>query len=427
MSEEVIAIEGGHRLNGTVRIGGAKNATVALIPAVVLSEGPVEIYGVPNISDVNALATLLRELNCQVDISGDHLKIDPTNMKNVPLESEAVVKLRASYYFMGALLGKYKKVKIKMPGGCYLGPRPIDLHLKGFEALGADITYIEEEGSYLLEAEELIGSSIYLDFASVGATINILLAAVRAKGKTVIENAAKEPEIIDVANLLTKMGAKIRGVGTDTITIEGVEHLHGTFHEIIPDRIEAGTFLVIAAAMGEKVVVQNIIPQHLEALISKLKEMGVKMEIVGDSIVVYGQKDLKAVSIKTQIYPGFATDLQQPLTALLTQAQGESMVKETIYIERFKHCEQLNKMGAHIEVGNACSLIFGKTPLHGARVQATDLRCGAALVIAGLMAEGITEISNVYHIDRGYDNIDHKLITLGAKISRYQIDDEKEL
>jgi UDP-N-acetylglucosamine 1-carboxyvinyltransferase len=420
---EVIAIEGGHKLNGTVRIGGAKNATVALIPALVLADSPVEIFGAPNISDVNALADLLKELKCKVEINGDHIIVDPSNMENVPLESEAVVKLRASYYFMGALLGKYKKVKIKMPGGCYLGPRPIDLHLKGFEALGANIIYDEDEGSYLLEADELIGTSIYLDFASVGATINILLAAVKAKGKTIIENAAKEPEIIDVANLLTKMGAKIRGVGTDTITVEGVDELHGTFHEIIPDRIEAGTYLIIAAAMGEKVVIQNIIPQHLESLISKLKEMGVKMEIVGDSIVVYGGSDLKGVNVKTQIYPGYATDLQQPLTALLTQAQGESTVKETIYVERFKHCEQLNKMGANIVTGDASALILGKTPLHGAKVEATDLRCGAALVIAGLMADGITEISNVYHIDRGYDNIDHKLITLGAKIYRYEIDD----
>lgn len=420
---EVIAIEGGHKLNGTVRISGAKNATVALIPAAVLSDGPVEIYGVPEISDVEALAILLKELKCDVEVEGEHIRIDPTYMEDLPLASDAVNKLRASYYFMGALLGKYKRVKIKMPGGCYLGPRPIDLHLKGFEALGTKITY--EDDTYLLEAEELIGNKVYLDFASVGATINIMLAAVKAKGKTVIENAAKEPEIIDVANLLTKMGAHIRGVGTDTITIEGVENLHGTFHEIIPDRIEAGTFLVIAAAAGEKVIVQNIIPQHLEALISKLKEMGVKMEIVGDSIVVYGQNsELKPVDVKTQIYPGFATDLQQPLTTLLTQAQGESHVQETIYAERFKHCGQLNKMGANIEVGKASSTILGPTPLHGTRVQATDLRCGAALVIAGLIAEGITEISNVYHIDRGYDNIDHKLITLGANISRYEIDDE---
>ena len=420
---EVIAIEGGYKLNGTVRISGAKNATVALIPAAVLSDGPVEIFGVPEISDVEALAILLEELKCEVEVDGEHIKIDPTHMEDIPLVSDAVNKLRASYYFMGALLGKYKRVKIKMPGGCYLGPRPIDLHLKGFEALGAKITY--EDDTYLLEAEELIGTQIYLDFASVGATINIMLAAVRAKGKTVIENAAKEPEIIDVANLLTKMGAKIRGVGTDSITIEGVDHLNGTFHEIIPDRIEAGTFLIIAAAAGEKVIIQNIIPQHLEALISKLKEMGVKMDVVGDSIVIFGsQENLHPVDIKTQTYPGFATDLQQPLTTLLTQAQGESHVKETIYVERFKHCAELNKMWAYIEVGEASSDIHGATSLHGARVQATDLRCGAALVIAGLIAEGKTEITNVYHIDRGYDNIDHKLITLGAHISRYEIDDE---
>lgn len=419
---EVIAIDGGYKLNGTVRISGAKNATVALIPAAVLSDGPVEILGVPEISDVAALATLLRELKCDVEIDGERIKVDPTHMEDIPLVSDAVNKLRASYYFMGALLGKYKRVKIKMPGGCYLGPRPIDLHLKGFEALGAKITY--EDDTYLLEAEELVGNSIYLDFASVGATINIMLAAVRAQGKTVIENAAKEPEIIDVANLLTKMGAKIRGVGTDTITIDGVDHLSGTFHEIIPDRIEAGTFLIIAAAAGEKVIVQNIIPQHLEALISKLKEMGIKMDVVGDSIVVYGRDDaLKPVNIKTQIYPGFATDLQQPLTTLLTQAQGDSHVKETIYIERFKHCPQLNKMGAHIDLEEAASVIHGPTPLHGTRVEATDLRCGAALVIAGLIAEGRTEITNVYHIDRGYDNIDHKLITLGAHITRYHIDE----
>ena len=421
MAEKVIAIEGGYKLNGTVRISGAKNATVALIPATVLADEPIDIYGVPEISDVEALGILLRELKCKVDINGEHIKIDPTHMENLPLVSDAVNKLRASYYFMGALLGKYKKVVIRMPGGCYLGPRPIDLHLKGFEALGAKITY--EGETCILEAEELIGDRIYLDFASVGATINIMLAAVKAKGKTIIENAAKEPEIIDVANLLTKMGAKIRGVGTDTITIEGVESLHGTFHEIIPDRIEAGTFLVIAAAAGEKVIIQNIIPQHLEALISKLKEMGVQMEVVGDSIVVYGGVDLKAVDIKTQIYPGFATDLQQPLTTLLTQASGESHVQETIYIERFKHCEQLNKMGANIKLEEARSTIHGPTLLHGARVMATDLRCGAALVVAGLIAKGKTEITNVYHIDRGYDNIDHKLITLGAHITRYEIDE----
>lgn len=420
---EVIAIDGGYKLNGTVRISGAKNATVALIPAAVLSDGPVEILGVPEISDVAALATLLRELKCDVEIDGERIKVDPTHMEDIPLVSDAVNKLRASYYFMGALLGKCKKVTMKMPGGCFLGPRPIDLHIKGFEALGAKVDY-SNDGTYTIEAKRLVGNKIYLDFASVGATINILLAAVKAEGKTTIENAAKEPEIIDVVNLLTKMGAKIRGAGTDTITIEGVEKLNGCNHEIIPDRIEAGTFLIIAAAAGEKVIVQNVIPQHLEAVTSKLKEIGVKMDIVGDSIIVHGGiENLKPVDIRTQVYPGFATDLQQPLTTLLTQCQGESQVVETIYPERFGHCYQLNSMGANIIQEEAMCFVNGPTPLHGTRVYATDLRCGAALIVAGLMAKGVTEIGNVYHIDRGYDNIDHKLVSLGAVITRRQVED----
>lgn len=423
MSEKII-IEGGHKLNGTVMMSGAKNATVALIPAIVLAEGPVTVFGVPEISDVEALAILLRELNCNVETFENHIIVDPTHLQSVPLVSDAVNKLRASYYFMGALLGRFSYVKMKMPGGCYLGPRPIDLHLKGFEALGAKIT-CDEDGTYEIYAEELIGTKIYLDFASVGATINIMLAAVKAKGKTEIENAAKEPEIIDVANMLTKMGAKIRGVGTDTITIEGVDHLAGCYHEIIPDRIEAGTFLILAAAAGERIVIQNVIPQHLDSLISKLKEMGVKMEVSGDSVVVYGlESSLKAVDIKTQPYPGFATDLQQPLTALLTQASGQSSVEETIYPERFKHCSELNKMGADIDIHSGYAHINGKTKLKGATVSATDLRCGAALVIAALIAEGETEIGNVYHIDRGYDNIDHKLIMLGARITRIEREDD---
>jgi len=424
MAKEVIAIEGGHRLKGTVRISGAKNATVALIPAIVLAEDTVKVFGVPEISDVDALVTLLEELGCKVEANEDTLSVDPSAMVNTPLVSSAVDKLRASYYFMGALLGRYGDVTIRMPGGCYLGPRPIDLHLKGFEALGATIDE-DEDGVYHLHADHLHGAHINLDFASVGATINILLAAVRADGRTIIENAAKEPEIIDVVNLLTKMGAKIRGAGTDTIMIDGVDSLHGTTHEIIPDRIEAGTFLIIAAAMGNMMLIQNVIPQHLDALLSKLREMGVGYEIIGDSILVYGNiKDYKPVNVKTQIYPGFATDLQQPLTALLTQASGKSKVQDTIYIERFAHCEQLNKMGANIETTgkNFCE-VNGITPLHGTRVEATDLRCGAALIVAGLIADGVTEIENVYHIDRGYDNIDRKLIAMGAHISRYFVED----
>ncbi len=419
---EVIMIEGGHKLNGTVVVSGAKNATVALIPAIVLADGPVTVYGVPSISDVDALGVLLKELNCAVTHDEDTLYVDPSNLENIPLVSDAVDKLRASYYLMGALLGKCKKVVMRAPGGCFLGPRPIDLHIKGFEALGATVEF--KDGCHIIEAKKLKGATIYLDFASVGATINILLAAVKAEGKTIIENAAKEPEIIDVVNLLTKMGAKIRGAGTDTIIIEGVETLRGCDHEIIPDRIEAGTYLIIAAAAGEKVIVQNVIHQHLEAVTSKLREMGVKMDIVGDSIIVYGNEGkFKPTDIRTQVYPGYATDLQQPLTTLLTQAEGCSQVVETIYPERFLHCDELNKMGAVIEKDESMAHIHGPTKLKGTRVNATDLRCGAALIIAGLIGEGVTEIGNVYHIDRGYANIDAKLISLGARITRRKVEE----
>ena len=415
--KEVIKIEGGHPLRGEVTISGAKNATVALIPAAILANGPVTICGVPNISDVQSLSVLLKELGVFVLVKGeDHIVIDPANMKNIPLDHPAVSKLRASYYFMGALLGKYKEVKMKMPGGCYLGPRPIDLHLKGFEALGAKVEY--EKGYYNIKADRLVGNKIFLDISSVGATINIMMAAVYAEGRTIIENAAKEPEIIDVATLLNKMGAKIRGAGTNVIKIDGVKELSGCFHEIIPDRIEAGTFLIMAAAAAEEMTVSNIIPQHLESLIAKMQEMGVDMDVNVDSVTIRGGKPLKGVDIKTLPYPGFATDLQQPLTALMTQAEGKSKVIETIYPERFKNCLELQRMGADVEIGQANCTIKGKTPLYGDLVTATDLRCGAALVIAGLIAEGTTTIQEVYHIDRGYCDLDGKLQRLGAKIWR---------
>lgn len=420
--EEVIKIEGGRKLHGTVRISGSKNATVALIPAAILAHGPVTICGVPNISDVQSLSVLLQELGVAVIRKGDDiLIIDPTDMENRPMTSETVGKLRASYYFMGALLGRYGHVEMKMPGGCYLGPRPIDLHVKGFEALGAEVKY--EHGTYVIHAEELIGNKIFLDISSVGATINIMMAAVYAKGRTTIENAAKEPEIIDVATLLNKMGAKIRGVGTNVITIDGVESLDGCFHEIIPDRIEAATYLVLAAAAADEVTVENIIPQHLESLLSKLSEIGIGMEIGLDYVKVTGYNEtLKATDIKTLPYPGFATDIQQPLTALLTQAQGQSIITETIYRERFKHCQELGKMGANINVMSPSAMINGPTPLTGCEVVATDLRCGACLVIAGLIAEGITTIHEIYHIDRGYDNLDGKLKALGANMWREKIE-----
>ena len=420
--EEVIKIEGGHKLNGTGRISGSKNATVALIPAAILANGPVTICGVPSISDVESLSVLLRDLGVVVDIrSSDSIVIDPTQMENKPLIHEAVNKLRASYYFMGALLGKYGHAEIRMPGGCYLGPRPIDLHLKGFEALGATIHY--DHGAYILDAPQLIGNKIFLDIASVGATINIMMAAVHAQGRTTIENAAKEPEIIDVATLLNKMGAKIRGAGTNVITIDGVEALGGCFHEIIPDRIEAATYIVLAAAAADEVVVENVIPQHLESLLSKLHEIGVDIKVDVDRLIIKGNTgNLKATDIKTLPYPGFATDIQQPLTALLTQAHGQSIVTETIYTERFKHCQELAKMGANINVMIPSSFINGPTPLSGAEVSATDLRCGACLVIAGLIAEGTTTIRNIYHIERGYEHIDEKLSALGAKIWRETIE-----
>lgn len=421
--EKVIKIEGGHELNGTVRISGSKNATVALIPACVLGNEPVTIYGVPNISDVQSLIVLLNELGVYVEKRDEEtLYIDPTHMENIPMVSKAVSKLRASYYFMGALLGKFGHAEIKMPGGCYLGPRPIDLHLKGFEALGANIQY--ENGCYILDAKELKGTNIFLDISSVGATINIMMAAVYAKGRTVIENAAREPEIIDIATLLNKMGARIHGMGTSTLVIDGVEYLKGCIHEIIPDRIEAATYVIMAAAMANDMRIENIIPQHLEAIVMKLQEVGINMEVGSDFIHVFKtDKPLKRTEILTKPYPGFATDVQQPFTVLLTQCEGQSVVTETIYTERFKHCAELNKMGADIDVHTPSAFINGKTKLHGSKVTATDLRCGAGLVIAALMADGVTEIHDIYHIDRGYDNLDGKLAQLGAKMWREEVED----
>lgn len=421
--EKVIKIEGGHHLNGTVRISGSKNATVALIPACVLGNEPVTIYGVPNISDVQSLIVLLNELGVCVEKRDEEtLYIDPTYMENIPMVSKAVSKLRASYYFMGALLGKFGHAEIKMPGGCYLGPRPIDLHLKGFEALGADIQY--ENGCYILDAKELKGTNIFLDISSVGATINIMMAAVYAKGRTVIENAAREPEIIDIATLLNKMGARIHGMGTSTLVIDGVDYLKGCIHEIIPDRIEAATYVIMAAAMANDMRIENIIPQHLEAIVMKLQEVGINMEVGSDFIHVFkSDKPLKRTEILTKPYPGFATDVQQPFTVLLTQCEGQSVVTETIYTERFKHCAELNKMGANIDVHTPSAFINGKTKLHGSKVTATDLRCGAGLVIAALMADGVTEIHDIYHIDRGYDNLDGKLAHLGAKMWREEVED----
>jgi len=411
---KVIKVRGKNHLEGEVKIGGAKNSAVALIPAAILSNGKVTLEGIPQISDIKSLKTILEEIGCGVDYNEDKIIVDSTTLENVPLVSENVKKMRGSYYFMGAMLSRYKKVIQAFPGGCYLGPRPIDLHIKGFKALGAKVHV--DNGVYEITADELTGAEIFLDFASVGATINIMLAAVTAKGKTLIENAAKEPEIIDVATLLNNMGAKIRGAGTSVIRIEGVTELKGCYHQVIPDRIEAGTYIIAAALAGKKVTINNVIPHHLEALISKLKDAGVVLDVLDDSVVVYGGNKLKAVDIKTQVFPGFPTDLQQPITSILTQCEGTSVVEESIYSDRLRHCKHLSNMGADIRTFDSTSIITGPKPLNGQIVEATDLRSGASLILAGLIAEGVTEVRNIGHVLRGYEKVIQKFTDLGADI-----------
>ena len=418
--KEVFEIVGEKPLKGKVIISGSKNATVALLPATVLAQQPIRISGIPQIADIAALSNLLQELNCHIEVlSNDEIIINPINIINIPLDHHSVTKLRASYYFMGALLGRFKEVAIRMSGGCDLGPRPIDLHIKGFKALGANVEFCD--GIYRLWAKELIGNKIYLDIASVGATINIMMAAVYAKGRTIIENAAREPEIIDVANMLNSMGAKIRGVGTSIITIDGVDYLGACYHEIIPDRIEAGTYIILGATATKELLIENVIPYHLESLLSKLKEMNILIETGSDWVKVRRNGKIIATDLLTRPYPGLATDLQQPFSVLLTQAAGMSQITETIYEERFKHCAELRKMGADIKVKEGRCLIKGPSPLVGCEVIATDLRCGAAMVIAALVAKGKTTIQEIYHIDRGYAGIDEKLRNIGADILRKQI------
>ena len=411
-----IKIEGGHKLSGTITISGAKNSTVALIPAAILCDETVTISNVPNITDVDDLEKILIHLNAKLDRTPGEVIINSSDIINKEITQELSKKLRASYYFMGALLGKFNHVEMYFPGGCAIGARPINLHLKGFELLGATIT--EEDNHFIIDAKKLKGNNIYLDFPSVGATINIMLAAVKAKGKTVIDNAAQEPEIVNIATYLNNMGAKIKGAGTSTITIIGVKYLHKCFHEVIPDRIEAGTYLVIAALLGKNLKIDNMIPNHLEALIAKLKECGVDMEVGLDNIIVNEVKKYKATDIKTLVYPGFATDLQQIMATFLTQCKGRSTIEETIYENRFQNLEYLNKMGAKTKVkkGNHKAVIKGATKLKGTEVSATDLRGGASLLVAGLIASGITTIDNISYILRGYDKIIEKLTKVGAKI-----------
>jgi UDP-N-acetylglucosamine 1-carboxyvinyltransferase len=413
---EKLMISGGRPLQGTVTISGAKNRAIALIPAALLAESEVVLDNLPLLSDVAVYAEILEELGARVFWEGSQMKIDPSDIKSIPMPNGPVKKLRASYYMMGALLGRFKEATIGLPGGCNFEPRPIDQHIKGFEALGATVT--NEHGSIHLHAKELRGAKIYLDVSSVGATINIMLAATRAKGSTIIENAAKEPEIIDVATLLNSMGASIKGAGTETIRIEGVSELKGCRHSIIPDRIQAGTYMIAAAAPRGNVLIDNVIPKHLEALTAKLLEMGVGIEEMDESIRVIGQPSYSHVDVKALVYPGFPTDLQSPMTSVLTQATGVSVLSDFVYSNRFKHVPELVRMGAKIRVEGRSAIIEGGA-LNAAKVKASDLRAGAALVIAGLtVKEGVTEVTGVEFIDRGYDHLVTNLRLLGADVWR---------
>lgn len=411
-----IVINGGRPLKGEVTISGAKNSVVALIPATILADDIVTLDGVPDISDVASLIEIMTIMGAKIERKEDSLIIDPRGVKNMPMPFGKINSLRASYYFYGSLLGRYGQATVGLPGGCDLGPRPIDLHLKAFEAMGAAMTMDGSSMKLATDGKPLQGANIYMDTVSVGATINTILAAVKAEGRTVIENAAREPEIIDVVTLLNNMGAHIRGAGTDIIIIDGVSQLHGTRHQVIPDRIEAGTYIALAAAIGEGIQINNVLYEHLESYIAKLEEMGVRMTISEDSIFVEKQTGLKAIQIKTSPYPGFATDLQQPITPLLLTAAGRGRIVDTIYEKRVNHVPELAKMGATISTLNDHIIYEGPNQLTGSSVKATDLRAGAALVIAGLMASGTTEITNVEYILRGYSDIIHKLTQLGADI-----------
>lgn len=410
-----IKIEGGHKLTGEIQVSGAKNSTVALIPAAILCDEEVKITNVPNISDVNSLEEILNYLNAKIIREENEVTIDSSHIINKEIPEEMSQKLRASYYFMSSLLGKYKHVEMYFPGGCSIGERPIDQTLKGYRALGA--TVVEEGNRYVIDAKELKAANIYLDMPSVGATINIMLVAVKAKGTTIIENVAKEPEIVNVATFLNNMGAKIIGAGTNKIKITGVEYLHKSYHEVIPDRIEAGTFVIIGSLLGENLRIKNIIPSHIESLTSKLIEAGVNLKIGEDYIYVNSGNKYKAINIKTLPYPGFPTDLQQPIIPFLTQCHGTSTVEETIYENRFQNIYDTNRMGASIIVkNNKIAKVKGITPLQGKNVTATDLRGGASMLICGLIADGTTTIDNVKYILRGYDDICGKLTKVGAKI-----------
>ncbi len=413
-------IKGGRRLTGEVNISGAKNAVLAIIPAVLLADGPCVLENVPNISDVSIALRILFEMGAEVkNLGRNTFSIDASGVDEPIVPYEMARHMRASYYFLGALLGKSKRARVSMPGGCYLGDRPIDQHIKAFTALGANC--VLDHGMVDIQADSLIGSQIYFDFVTVGATINTMLAAVRATGLTVIENAAKEPHVVDLANFLNSMGADIMGAGTDVIKIRGVKHLKGTTYAIIPDQIEAGTYMVAAAATRGNVLIKNVIPKHLESITAKLEKIGVNVEEFDESVRVSVDGPLVKTNIKTMPHPGFPTDMQPQISTLLCLAEGTSIVTEEIFNSRFRYVDELRRMGADISVDGKVAVIEGVGSLMGAPVTATDLRAGAALVIAGLAAHGITEIEDIYHIERGYEEIEEKLRGLGADIQRKRV------
>ena len=416
---ERLYIRGQRKLNGEVAVSGAKNAVVAIIPAAIMAKGVSVIENLPRIADVRSYVTTLNSLGAKCDFIDDQtLRIDATEITDFHADSEDVRKMRASYYLMGALLGRFKQAVVALPGGCNFGSRPINLHLSGLKALGAHISEDYEHGVISLKADKLVGTSIFLDTASVGATINIMLAAVYAEGVTTIENAAKEPHIVDTANFLNMMGAKVKGAGTDVIRITGVKELHSAQYMIIPDQIEAGTYMIAAAVCGGDVKISNLIPKHMDSLTAKLKEAGCKIEEGDDYIRVVSDGNLKAINVKTMAYPGFPTDLQPQMAVLLCKASGTSVLIENVWENRFQYVTELRRLGCDITVDGRKAVIIGQPVLNGADVSATDLRAGAAMVIAGLCANGETRIGNVKYIDRGYERIEHKLRSLGADIER---------
>ena len=421
---EQYVIKGGNPLVGEVEIGGAKNAALGILAAAIMTDETVIIDNLPNVRDINVLLSAMEGIGAKIERLGEHkVKINGSLIHDLSVDYEYINKIRASYYLLGALLGKYKKAEVAFPGGCAIGTRPIDLHLKGFRALGADVDI--QHGLISATAEHLVGNHIYLDKVSVGATINIMMAASMAEGKTIIENAAKEPHVVDVANFLNSMGANIRGAGTDVIRIVGVEKLHRTEYSIIPDQIEAGTFMFAAAATKGDVTVKNVIPKHLEATTAKLIEIGCEVEEFDDAVRVVSSKPLHHTQVTTLPYPGFPTDMQPQMSVLLALAEGTSTVTESIFENRFKYVDELTRMGAQVKVESNIAIITGVEKYTGARVSAPDLRAGAALVIAGLAAEGITIVDDIYYIERGYEHFEEKLASLGAMIEK--VSSEKEI